>query len=107
MELADADPLYASPKQALISAIPIPDPEVEAKRMRIVLDGDVPSPVNPPSGCRFHPRCPALKAHPALRERGERRRCPCCATSGMAPADLGVWEFGGVGVRECGGSTAP
>jgi oligopeptide transport system ATP-binding protein len=73
VELADADDLYEAPKhpytQALISAIPIPDPEIEAKRTRIVLDGDVPSPVDPPSGCRFHTRCPALKAHPELRER--------------------------------------
>ena len=58
-----------TPSRALISTIPIPDLEVEAKRTRIVLDGDVPSPVNPLSGCRFHPRCPALKAHPELRER--------------------------------------
>ena len=77
VELTDSDALYAKPlhpyTQALISAAPIPDPEADASRERILLEGEVPSPIDPPKGCNFCTRCPfatsrCMEEEPKARE---------------------------------------
>jgi peptide/nickel transport system ATP-binding protein len=87
VEQAPSDDLYSEPlhpyTKALMSAVPVPDPRVEANRERILLQGDLPSPANPPSGCRFHTRCPFRQETrcdtevPALREIGTGHRVAC------------------------------
>ena len=86
VELSDWKTLYAEPNhpytQALLSAVPIPDPDVQKNRKRIILAGDPPSPIDPPSGCRFHTRCPIAQAKcseesPEFREIGDGHFCAC------------------------------
>jgi oligopeptide/dipeptide ABC transporter ATP-binding protein len=87
VEVASREELFAAPRhpytQALLSAAPIPDPLVQRTRRRIVLSGEVPSPVDPPSGCRFHPRCPVAvpecsRVVPPLRPVGPRGDLVAC-----------------------------
>jgi oligopeptide transport system ATP-binding protein len=86
VELADRNTLYTDPlhpyTQALLSAVPIPDPVVEEKRQRIILEGDVPSPANPPPGCNFNTRCPVAmdicsEADPEFIEIEKGHFCAC------------------------------
>ncbi len=86
VESADRDELYENPlhpyTKALLSAVPIPDPKKDRMRHRIILQGDVPSPISPPSGCRFHTRCPMEKPHcgelvPVFKEAAPRHWVAC------------------------------
>src|SRR5262249_41329738 len=86
VEVADRQALYETPlhpyTKALLSAVPIPDPAVEARRERVVLGGEVPSPLSPPSGCAFHPGCPIAvdecrRTRPELREVRRLHRAAC------------------------------
>lgn len=84
IETAERDALYNNPlhpyTQALLSAVPVADPD--AKRNRIILTGDLPSPSNPPSGCKFHTRCPKCQQickeqDPAFVDKGDGHRVAC------------------------------
>jgi oligopeptide/dipeptide ABC transporter ATP-binding protein len=86
VELSPAEELYSRPimpyTEALLSAVPIPDPDLSEQRHRIVLEGDVPSPISPPSGCRFHPRCRyatdiCSKVEPPLADYGNGHLAAC------------------------------
>ena len=86
VEQGNADDIYRNPQhpytQALLSAVPIPDPAVERKRSRTVLKGDIPSPLNPPKGCVFSPRCPIAEDRcfvekPMSRTLSDGRRAAC------------------------------
>ena len=88
VELAERNELYEKPlhpyTQALLSAVPIPDPKKDRARKRIILKGEIPSPINPPSGCRFHPRCPIAMEKcseeiPEWRQISGNRRVACHA----------------------------
>jgi oligopeptide transport system ATP-binding protein len=108
VELADSKDIYAGPLMpytiALISAVPVPDPEIEARRERIILTGDVPSPINPPKGCHFHTRCayaiPECKARiPQLVEIKPRHYAACIRINPEHPhieenADAGLGAIG-------------
>ncbi|MGQ0709132.1 MAG: ABC transporter ATP-binding protein [Rhodoferax sp.] len=88
VEVAGRDELYANPKHpytgALLSAVPIPNPTLGRKRLRVVLEGDVPNPINPPAACHFHPRCPRFHEGqcdvntPLLRPVGESGHVVAC-----------------------------
>lgn len=92
VEMAGSNELYSKPQhpytQALLSAIPIPDPQVEVKRERICLTGDVPNPINPPSGCRFRTRCRhampvCAEQEPALLDAGGKHMVACHLLGGQ------------------------
>jgi peptide/nickel transport system ATP-binding protein len=103
MEMADRDELYGDPlhpyTQALLSAVPLPDPRKENKRARILLTGDLPSPINPPSGCVFHTRCPRFREE--LTEQ-ERKRCV-----EEVPAQVPLDADHGVACHYAGPAAAP
>jgi oligopeptide transport system ATP-binding protein len=91
VELAERNEIYRNPAhpytKALLSAVPIPDPVLDAQRERVLLTGEVPSPLNPPSGCVFHPRCPVAndtcsQILPELREVGPQHHSACLLSTG-------------------------
>ena len=96
VEIAEGDELYKNPShpytRALISGIPIPDPLIEEKRARVVLTGEIPSPLNPPSGCVFNPRCPLAddrcpKIVPELRPVGIDHIAACINADGYGAVE--------------------
>jgi oligopeptide transport system ATP-binding protein len=100
VENADRDPLYQRPHhpytQALFSAVPVPDPQEARQRSRLVLGGEVPSPINPPSGCRFHPRCPLAQ---------EVCRTTVPALRAVAPGHLAACHFAEEAARSYRGAS--
>jgi len=118
VEISPAEELYKRPAhpytEALLSAVPVPDPDISASRQRIVLEGDVPSPISPPSGCRFHPRCryatsicttdePPLTQHGSL---GHLAACHHPLNSDTGPADTAVADAAVFGIAPAGAAPA-
>ncbi|MEU5690867.1 ABC transporter ATP-binding protein [Actinosynnema sp. NPDC020468] len=112
VEEASSDDLYAEPlhpyTRALLSAIPVPNPEIEDRRERILLTGDLPSPANPPKGCRFHTRCPWRQAtkcdteRPELREVVPGHKVACHWVEGIRSGEIRMHDVEPVLVAEDG-----
>jgi len=101
VEISPAEELYRQPvhpyTEALLSAVPLPDPDISARREQIVLEGDVPSPVRPPSGCRFHPRCRyatdiCSQQEPPLVPHGSQGHLAACHHPLSADGSPAVWR---------------
>lgn len=113
VELAPSEELYRRPAhpytEALLSAIPVPDPAVQRERRRVVLEGEVPNPISPPTGCHFHPRCPYAFAHcrevePELRQVVSGQWVAChLHDAAVAPADR-ARDFGGLSSASLAGA---
>jgi oligopeptide/dipeptide ABC transporter ATP-binding protein len=109
-EIATRDDLYSEPKHpytgALLSAVPIPNPQLGRARKSIVLEGDVPSPINPPSACRFHPRCPRFREghcdveEPPLYPFGDGHVASCHYPLERWPMDEAEMRRGGTSVAD-------
>jgi oligopeptide transport system ATP-binding protein len=104
VEIAESTEVYANPRhpysRALLSAVPVPDPRIERQRSLVELKGEIPSPINPPSGCRFHTRCPLAEApgicseqEPPLEEKAS-GHWAACHFSDRVPVGLGVEPVG-------------
>jgi oligopeptide transport system ATP-binding protein len=121
VEVAPPDLLYAGPghpyTRALLSAVPIPDPKTERKRKRVILTGDVPSPVNPPPGCRFHTRCWLYERlgrpevcrteEPPLREVQPTHQAACHFAEDALRSDVGVAHLDEIPEPTGGAAAAP
>jgi oligopeptide/dipeptide ABC transporter ATP-binding protein len=116
VELSPAEELYQRPimpyTEALLSAVPVPDPDLAAARERIVLEGDVPSPINPPSGCRFHPRCRyatqvCMEIEPPLADYGNGHLAACHHPLNVDKATLEAAHVAAQTPRGAAGSALP